>query len=105
MEFPEQVNTNEKKAWFMNGYFYNKAIESKKAAGKYVSGSNEAFEISKIRTNDDTFLEFANKFREECIFKNEYNGLFSEMCNYYSIRENQISDEEAKFYFNWGITF
>lgn len=104
MEIPKQIDTNEKKAWFMVGYLYNLAVKNKEVRGSCVSEENEAFKFQKIKANNESFYKFANEFSKECWHKHEYDGLFSEMANYHMRSEHQLSNDEAKYYFSWGAS-
>lgn len=112
MEIPKQIDTNEKKAWFMVGYLYNLAVKNRKARGSVVSGENEAFKFQQIRANNQSFFKIiADDIIPELCTNNNLklaefhkSQIYSEMCQYHTKSENQLTNDEAKYYFSWGTS-
>lgn len=104
-------DSNEKKAWFLLGMAYNRMIYK-------IKEKNKSEEEDKTRTPLEkgfffakkyiykTFVDFANELTDKAIkysvddftFKNYINESKKMMAN----RENELSQEEAKYIFFWG---
>ncbi len=118
---PVYFNSNEKKAWFLLGMAYNKMIyfiQSKDNAKDNVEDEQKDndrtslektfFFARKFDFND--FIYFSNllkdkqfKYKIEGKKKTYFSNLLNEAKDYISKKENQLSYDEAKYLFFWGM--
>lgn len=103
-----------KKAWFMLGELYNKAIYESKKYYKNKDDDKKNNKISHLESgfifyqkfDYSTFIKIANKCKEQFIkYKksNAYTSIFNEMRELISNNPKKITQDEAKYIFFWGM--
>lgn len=106
-------DTNEKKAWFILGNLYSyinyKIKEKKKASeGETIdkTSMDKTFNFSR-RFKFEDFIYFSNFITDKCkkysISNIKYKKMITEAKDYIAKREDKLSQDEAKYIFQWGM--